>query len=325
MRLILDVDTGVDDALALALAVRHPAIQLESVLTVVGNVSLELTTRNTLRVLDWLGATAVPVYAGAAKPLSGPVREAGHWHGLDGLGGANLPDSARTAHGGAVTHLVERVMAEPGQLTLVCTAPLTNLALAVQREPRIVGAVSKVVLMGGAARRPGNVTPTAEFNIYADPAAATIVFEQSWPVTMVGLDVTHRVTLTRSDREALMSNPSPEAVLLREVTRQLFDIRMLDDMALHDPLAVAVAVEPDLVTTIHKDVNVETQGTHTLGETVVDLRPATAPASRNTHVCVDVDVSRFRSWFYKTLHLEDPNHRREGVDPVRRGAHHQTG
>jgi inosine-uridine nucleoside N-ribohydrolase len=297
MRLILDVDTGVDDALALALAVRHPDVQLEAVLTVVGNVSLELTTTNTLRVLDWLGAAGVPVYAGAAEPISGPVREASHWHGLDGLGGANLPAPSRLARSDAVAFLVGCLMSEPGALTLVCTAPLTNLALAVQREPRIVEAVREIVLMGGVARPPGNVTPTAEFNIYADPHAAAIVFEQNWPLTMVGLDVTNQVTLSRADREALFSPGS----LVREVTRHLFDVRGVAAMALHDPLAVAVALQPDLVTRVQKDVVVETDGTHTSGQTIVDLRPAAPPPERNTRVCMAVDGARFRELFLGLL------------------------
>jgi inosine-uridine nucleoside N-ribohydrolase len=303
MRLILDIDTGVDDALALALAVRHRDVELEAVLSVAGNVSLELTTRNTLQVLDWLGATAVPVYVGADHPLAGPRREASHWHGPDGLGGANLPPSARSARGDAVPFLIDALMAEPGQLTIVCTGPLTNLALAVQRDPRIVECARDVVLMGGVVRPPGNVTPTAEFNIYADPYAAAIVFQQTWALTMVGLDVTNQVLLTRGERDALLSNESAEAVLVREVTRHLFDTRQVDAMALHDPLALAVAVYPDLVTTIHADVNVETTGTHSLGQTVVDLRPTASPPARNTRVCTQVDVLRFRRLFFETLGL----------------------
>src|SRR5262249_39436503 len=138
-------------------------------------------------------APDVQVAAGADRPLFPAVREASHWHGADGLGGAQLPDSNGTALDDGVGYLIERLAAEPGELTLVCTAPLTNLALAVQREPAVVETVREVVLMGGATRPPGNATPMAEFNIYADPEAAAIVFGQSWPITMVGLDVTNRV------------------------------------------------------------------------------------------------------------------------------------
>ena len=302
-RLILDVDTGVDDALAIALALRHPRVQLEAVISVAGNVNVELTTRNTLRVLDWLGASHIPVARGAAHPLSGPVRQASHWHGPDGLGGAGLPESSRRAMDDGVGYLVERVSAEPGELTLVCTAPLTNLALAVQRRPRIVDEVRDVVLMGGAARPPGNVTPVAEFNIYADPDAAAIVFQQPWRITMVGLDVTNRVPLTRHEREAIARATSPEAVLVREVTRHLFDARGVDAMALHDPLAVGVVIQPELVTTLHREVRVETRGDLTFGQTVVDLRSNANAAGSNTRVCMKVDAEHFKTLFFETLDI----------------------
>jgi len=305
LRLILDVDTGVDDALAIALAVRHPAVQLEAVLTVAGNVGLELTTRNTLRVLDWLGATSVPVYAGADRPLSGPAHQASEWHGTDGLGGAQLPESARTAEAeDAIAHLIKRLTHAPGELTLVCTGPLTNLALAVQREPAIVRNAREVVLMGGAARPPGNTTPVAEFNIYADAEAAAIVFDQNWPLTMVGLDVTNRFTLTRAERDALASKTSKEAHLVNEVTRHLFDVRGYHAMALHDPLTVAVAIQPDLVTTENRDVQVETSGTLTRGQSVVDFRPNAPPPRRRTRICMDVQPDRARALFFDTLHLQ---------------------
>jgi inosine-uridine nucleoside N-ribohydrolase len=305
-RIVLDVDTGIDDALALAFAVRHPNIQLEAVLTVAGNVGLELTTHNTLRVMDWLDARDVPIAAGADRPLSGVVREASHWHGTDGLGGARLPQSMRSAGKDGIGFLIDRVRNEPGALTLVCTGPLTNLALAVQRQPDIVPAVREVVLMGGAARPPGNVTAVAEFNIYADPEAAAIVFSQRWPVVMVGLDVTNRVLLTRHDRDAVLNDASPAAVLVREVTRRPFDTLGVDAVALHDPLAVEVALDRSLVTTVDTEVAVETHGEHTRGQTVVDLRRS-KQANRlpnNTQVGIDVDVERARALFFATLGLQ---------------------
>ena len=303
MRAILDVDTGVDDALAIALALRHPRLQLEAVVTVVGNVSLDLTTRNTLRVLDWLGATDVPVARGADRPFAGPVREASHWHGADGLGGASLPDSTRTVIDDGVGYLIDRLSAEPGELTLICTAPLTNVALAIRRRPEVVSAVREVVMMAGAARPPGNVTPVAEFNVYADPEAAAIVFQQPWRLTMVGLDVTNQVLFSRSERDALSANTSREAVLVREVSRHLFDVRGVDTMALHDPLAVGVAIEPDLVTTLQQEVRVETRGELTAGQTVVDLRPNAPPPVLPTRVCTGVDAARFKALFFETLGL----------------------
>jgi inosine-uridine nucleoside N-ribohydrolase len=307
MRVIMDVDTGVDDAVALALAARHPSIQLEAVITVAGNVSLEQTTRNTLCVLDWLGAVQVPVARGAGVGLSGPFKDASHWHGPDGLGDARLPPSSRAALSDGVNYLVERITSEPdGEFTLLCTAPLTNLAMAIEREPRLPGMVRQVVLMGGAVRPPGNVTAVAEFNIHADPRAAARVFEQDWPITMVGLDVTRQVHFSRADRDRLADASSPEAVLLREVTRFLFDTRGLDSMLVHDALAVAVAVDPGLVTMLEREVRVETRGEHTLGQTVVDLRTRTQGGTDTgpTRVCMDVDVPRFRALLLRTLALE---------------------
>lgn len=303
MRVIMDVDTGIDDAVALALAVKHPNIDLEAVIAVAGNVSLEQTTRNTLCVLDWLGATHVPVAQGSATGLSGPFEDASLWHGPDGLGQAQLPRSQRAALSNGVDYLIERVRAAPGELTLICTAPLTNIACALEREPHLPSLVKEVVLMGGAARPPGNVTAVAEFNIHADAVAAARVFEQDWPVTMVGLDVTSRVPLTRQDRTALQAQNAREATLLCEVTRWIFETRGLDRFLLHDALAVAVAVDPSLVTLLEREVRVETRGEHTFGQTVVDFR-ARVQGGREagqTRVCVDVDVERFRALLFGTL------------------------
>lgn len=270
-------------------------------ISVAGNVALDLTTRNSLRVLDFLGAADVPVHSGADRPLRGDMREASHWHGADGLGGARLPESNRAAHPNGVEYLCRRLLESPGEITLVCTAPLTNLALALQRERRIVEAVREVVLMGGAMRGSGNVTPVAEFNMYADPDAAALVFEQPWPITMVGLDVTEEVTLTRVERQAVVDGASHGAVLVREVTRHIFDARGMPSMALHDPLALLVALEPDLVVTEQHDVRVETLGEHTLGQTVVDLRRSAPPPRLNTRVCTQVDAARAKDLFMSTL------------------------
>jgi inosine-uridine nucleoside N-ribohydrolase len=305
-RVILDVDTGVDDALAIALAVRHPRVQLEAVVAVASNIGLALTARNSLRVLDWLGASNVPVYAGADAPLSGARHAASHWYAEDGLGGARLPEASRAPEPDGVAYLCERLLAEPGALTLVCTGPLTNLALAARREPRIVACVREIVVMGGAARVPGNVTPVGEFNVYADPEAAAHVFDQDWPVVMVGLDVTERVRLTRSDLARVSTSESTTAVLVREVCRHQFGLRGVESMALHDPLAMAVAIQPDLVVTRACDVRVETRGEHTLGQTVVDWRAAAPPSALRTRVCTEVDVEHARAFFFTTLGLPLP-------------------
>jgi len=304
VRMILVVDTGIDDALALALAVRHPRIRLEAVVTSWGNIGVDLVNQNTLRVLDWLGATEVPVVSGADRPLLGEAIDAGHFHGQDGLGGARLAASARAVLQGGVDYLIQLLMAEPGEISLVCTGPFTNLALAVQQEPRIVGAVREVVVMGGAVQLPGNVTPVAEFNVAADPEAAAIVFDQTWPVTMVGLDVTNKVVLRADEVRQLENESSIEAVLTREVTRYLFEQRAMASMALHDPLAVGVALDHSLVTASNGPVHVEIRGQYTRGQTVFDLRPWVEQPPSHTRVALEVDAERFREMFFTTLRLE---------------------
>jgi inosine-uridine nucleoside N-ribohydrolase len=302
--MILVVDTGIDDALALALAVRHPRIQLQGVVTSWGNIALDLVNHNTLRVLDWLGATDVPVASGADRPLEGEAIDAGHFHGVDGLGGARLPASTRTVLSDGVDYLVERLMSAPGELSLVCTGPFTNLALALQQEPRIVECVREVVVMGGTAQLPGNVSPVAEFNVAADPEAAAMVFDQTWPLTMVGLDVTNKVVLRADEVRRLENESSTEAVLSREVTRYLFAQRAMESMALHDPLAVGVALDHSLVTVASGPVHVETRGDSTRGQTVFDLRPWIVQPPSNTQVALHVDAERFRAMFFRTLGLQ---------------------
>src|SRR5205823_4018391 len=185
-RIILDCDPGIDDALAIAFAHGHPGIDLVGITTVAGNVGLAKTTANALAVCEFIGAAGIPVTAGCAGPLLRPALDARQVHGDSGLGGAILPPAAASPAGGhAIDYLIETVRAAPGEITLVATGPLTNIALAVQREPRLADWVRQFVIMGGSAGR-GNVTPAAEYNIWADPEAAAAVFRAGWIVTMLG-------------------------------------------------------------------------------------------------------------------------------------------
>src|SRR5215204_5409651 len=189
--IILDVDTGTDDALALAYAVASPKIDLIAATTVAGNVDIEKTTANTLSVLDWLGAADVPVHRGAGRPLVRPHRDASHFHGESGLGGAQLSTSTRSigADRGPAA-LIRLARQWPGALTLVALGPLTNLAIALNVEPELTQLLKWVGIMGGAYTVPGNTTPAAEFNILVDPEAADQVFTAPFPnLTAVGLDV----------------------------------------------------------------------------------------------------------------------------------------
>ena len=189
-RVLLDCDPGIDDALAIVFGCGHPGLDLVGLTTVSGNVNLDTVTANALSVLELAGRPDVPVVPGSARPLLRPTLDARDVHGEGGLGAARLPAAqAAPASGHAVDYLIDTISAAPGEITLIATGPLTNIALAVRREPRLAGWVRDFVIMGGSAGR-GNVTPAAEFNIAADPEAAAIVFEAGWQVTMVGLDVT---------------------------------------------------------------------------------------------------------------------------------------
>ena len=249
--IILDVDTGTDDALALAYAVASPRIDLVAVTTVAGNVDIGKTTANTLSVLDWLGAEHIPVHRGASRPLVRPHRDAIYFHDEGGLGGAQLPQSRRSigADRGPAA-LIRLARLRPGELTLVTLGPLTNLAIALNVEPTLPELLKAVVVMGGAFTVPGNTTPAAEFNILVDPEAAEQVFTAPFPsLTAVGLDVTEQVALTRDDWEAVNADPSlpSTARLLREVGAFAYSRLGRDQFSLHDPLSVAVAIDPTLV------------------------------------------------------------------------------
>ena len=250
---ILDVDTGTDDALALAYAVASPRIDLVAVTAVAGNVGVDKTTANSLSVLDWLGAGDVPVHRGASRPLVRPHQDASYFHDEDGLGGARLPSSTRSigADRGPAA-LIRLGRQHPGLLTLVALGPLTNLAIALNVEPALPELLKSVVVMGGTFTVPGNTTPAAEFNIFVDPEAAEQVFSAPFSnLTVVGLDVTERVALTRDDWDAVTAADSlpASASLLREVGKFAFSQLGRDQFSLHDPLAVAVASDPTLVDT----------------------------------------------------------------------------
>jgi inosine-uridine nucleoside N-ribohydrolase len=262
--LILDVDTGTDDALALAYAVASPDIDLVAVTTVAGNVNVEQATANTLSVLDWLGSNVVPVHQGASRPLVRPHRDATQFHGESGLGSARLPRSERKiGHDKGPAAIIRMAKERPGELTLVAVGPLTNLAIALNVEPRLPDLLPSVVVMGGAFHVPGNVTPAAEFNIFVDPEAAGQVFAAPFTrLVAVGLDVTERVALTRDDWNAanLLPDLPPAAALLSHVGAFAFSRLGYDTFALHDPLATAVAAAPDLIRSEAAMVVVDTDG-----------------------------------------------------------------
>ena len=315
--LVVDVDTGIDDALALLYACAEPQAHLLGVSTVVGNVSLEAATRNTRAVLVLAGRSDISVWPGAATPLSNFAADARAVHGETGLGYAVLPEPPEPAHSAhAVDAIVGAAHAHAGRLILVATGPLTNIALAVMREPELPRLLKRFVIMGGAYREPaGNVTPSAEFNIWHDPEAARIVFRAfggpgATPVVAIGLDVTHKTTVDPVDIAALLTRsqgmPLAPALMrfIEDVSRHYFDRmekrRGKRVLVMHDPLALAVALDPTLVATRRVAVDVETAGRLTTGATIADWRGDWARLA-NSEVALSVDAERFRKKFFDAM------------------------
>ncbi len=242
---IIDVDTGVDDAAAIALAVHLPQIDLLGVTTVAGNVDVEKTTENSLRVLATLGCSSVPVHRGMCRPLSRAYNDASQYHGASGIGDAVLaPSPAGVQRQSGPEFIVQTLRDRPGEITLVCVAPLTNIAVALALEPDLPNLVKNVVIMGGAFLCAGNTTPYAEYNIWADPEAAAIVANSRLPITYIGLDVTHEVPFLKELWEPLSGREDQPAKLIYSLFRHTFVHRGRPGFPLHDPLAVGVAAFP---------------------------------------------------------------------------------
>lgn len=294
--LLLDVDTGVDDAMAIALASRLDEHQLVALTTVAGNVPLGVATRNTLRVMDWMGMD-VPVYAGMSAPLVRPLHTAREHHGDDGLGGWDAPQPRSVPRDEHAPEAIVRLAREhQGEITFVFVGPLTNLAVALNLEPRLAEWVHRLVIMGGAFFNRGNVTPHAEFNIFVDPEAAAQV-ANAISATWVGLDTTHQTGLTRTAWDALQDGDDVGVVLAREVTRRTLVELARPQSHLHDPLAVAVAEDEATVTTVKGRVVIDT-GEHRRGET----RMATAAdGDLVSRVAREVDRGKFDAQFARIL------------------------
>jgi len=312
-RIILDTDPGIDDALALFLALASPEVQLEAITTVSGNVHVDLTTRNALALLELAGRTDIPVARGCDRPLVRRPVVADYVHGSNGLGNVELPEpQLRPVGRHAVDVIIEKVMEARGEITLVPIGPLTNIALAVREEPRIAQYVREVVIMGGALRVPGNVTPAAEFNIYADPHAAHMVLHAGWPIRSVTLDVTTQALLQSWQVDRMASNGSQVTGLIRQMIDYYLDtfgqLRGITAFAMHDPLCLAAVLRPELITWKSAYVDVELAGTLTLGETVAyfeqleDIDPSLEHLHRsNVQASVGVDVEGFITFYLETV------------------------
>ena len=295
--MILDCDPGIDDALAIIFGCGHPGLDLVGLTTVSGNVDLGKVTANALSVLELGGCPGVPVVAGSGQPLLRPPLDARGVHGESGLGAARLPAARAGPVGGhAVDFLIDTIGAARGDITLVATGPLTNIALALRREPRLAGWARDFVIMGGSAAR-GNVTPAAEFNIAVDPEAAAIVFGAGWRVTMVGLDVTLQARATPDVQERMrgLGRLGADLLLPGLLGYQGEPAGTAAGTAagppVHDVCALALVAEPGLFGCLPARVEVETVGRWTAGMTVTDF--TAAEESRNAVVAMSVDVPAF--------------------------------
>ncbi|MEH7113760.1 nucleoside hydrolase [Neobacillus niacini] len=299
--IILDVDTGIDDALAIAYALNSPELEVIGLTTCFGNGPIEYTTRNTLVVLEKLGKT-VPVYAGADKPLKRGLKKfPTHVHGEDGLGNKFDKAPAREAESeGAVDYIIRQVKKRPNEITIIAVGPLTNLALAVKKEPEIASLVKEVVIMGGAVFTAGNVTPYSEANVITDPEAADCVFSSGLPVTIVGLDVTMKTLLPKEKLADWSALNTEAADFFADMTRfymQSYETFHpgIGGCALHDPLAVGITIDPSFVKKEKWNIKVVLEGEE-IGRTV-----AHSEGEPKIQVCTQVEAETFLNHFLSRI------------------------
>jgi inosine-uridine nucleoside N-ribohydrolase len=313
-RIILDTDPGVDDAIAIFLALRSPELHVEAVTPVCGNVPLSLTLPNALRLVEIAGRTDIPVAAGAATPLVRRLVTAKYAHGNNGLGGVDFPEPKLKPVSETATELIRRIVrANPGEISIVAIGPLTNVATVLKSDPTIAPLIKSIVIMGGSLSG-GNVTPAAEFNFYVDPEAARIVFDSGIPLTMVGLDVTRKVLIRDEQVRALEAVQNPVSQAAGKILRANFDrlhkTSNAVDFAMHDPLTVAQLVDPSVVTLKDFFVEIETTGELTAGQSLgyvhgpvrrsppleTGLPASDSPEAEfkpNAKVAVEVDPDKF--------------------------------
>lgn len=293
--IVIDCDPGHDDAIALMLAAASPEVNLVGVTTVAGNATIDKTTRNALAVLELIGRTDVPVATGAEAPLERDLVTAEHVHGATGLDGPDISEPTTRPHElGAIAFLARTLAASDQPVTLIPVGPLTNIARLVTAHPELTTRIERIVLMGGSIGL-GNITPAAEFNIYVDPEAAAIVFRSGIDITMIGLDVTHRARLTIENAEQLRPTGRAGAFVagLLDFFVANYRRRMgFDGAPIHDALAVAHVIRPDLVKTEAFAVEIDTTDGPSAGRTLVDRYHVTG-REPNARVGTAVDSERF--------------------------------
>jgi purine nucleosidase len=311
-KVILDTDPGTDDALAMLLAFNSPELQVEAITVVAGNMTADAGLENALKITSLAGRCDVPVAKGAIRPLMQELNTGKFWNGPNGVGGAELPPAkCKSAAEFAPDLIIQLVHKYPHQITLIPVGPLTNIAIAVAKDPGIVPLVKELVLMGGGITG-GNVTAVSEYNIHSDPEAASIVFNAGWPITMVGLDVTEITLVTDEDVARLESKPGPETTFAAAVARfQIGTYKgtgIFHGGAVHDAMAVGQVIDPTILKTQDMRVDIETDGKFTRGMTVANRKNAIErnvpegdhlqsmgleAVQPNVHVAVGADSRKF--------------------------------
>ena len=304
-RIIIDTDPGIDDSLAILLALASPEIQLEGLTVVHGNCSTEQGVTNALSVLELAGANHIPVAHGCDLPLVQPSLLAPETHGNKGLGYAQLPGpQRRPIIQKGCDFLIEKIMSNPGEITLVAVGPLTNVALAIRQEPRIVGAVKEVFIMGGAMRHEGNTTPLAEFNTYVDPHAAHIVYHSGLPITLTPLDVTYQCILLSEDVARLQEIKSPIPGFIADATQFYMEFHEeyqdIQGCVINDPLTLALTFTPDLCNYEEYYVDVDISGGVSMGKTFADFYKMTGKPA-NMKVALSVRPRDFIDLFVERM------------------------
>jgi purine nucleosidase len=304
-KIIIDTDPGIDDACAILLALASPELSLGGLTVVHGNCSLEQGITNALSVLELANASHIPVAKGCELPLVQPSLLAPETHGDTGLGYAELPaPHGKPINQHGIDFLIETILASPGEITLLAIAPLTNVALAIRQEPRIVGALKELIVMGGALRHEGNATALAEFNTFVDPHAAQIVYQAGIPTKLVPLDVTYQCILTPDDVHRLKKIDSPVTTFVAEATRFYMEFhdeyQQIEGCVINDPLALALTFMPELCTYQELPVEVDLSGGISMGKTVADFyNYGKKPA--NLKVALSVKARNFIDLFVERI------------------------
>lgn len=297
-KIIIDTDPGQDDAVAILLALASPELEILGITAVAGNVPLHFTEKNALKICELAGKTDTKVYSGAVRPLVRPLVTAEHVHGKTGLDGPDLPEpTMKLQDKFAIDFIVETLMQEePGTVTLCPLGPLTNIALALVREPKIASRIKQIVLMGGGFFEGGNITPTAEFNIYVDPHAADVVFRSGVPIVVMPLDVTHKALTTAKRVEGFRNMGTRVGIATAELLDffERFDEEKYgtDGGPLHDPCVIAYLLKPELFKGRNCNVAIETGSELTMGMTVIDWWGVTT-REKNAMVMRDIDHEGF--------------------------------